>query len=287
MSELDGPVALSKAELGFLRFVSSMTAEEESPLAALALPSRAEETRAGREALIERGLVEARSLRPDRELVRRLLVVCEPDARVRLVSLRSHEETILVDAFERAGAHVQLERAGDGLSFAPAEDETELRDRIRKQLPVRGSTGDFVRLELDREAYLAFSLLAARSAYERLRPDSEALLTQRLGGGLRALMEMDLAFERDGTPMLRPFLEDLGRALATKSRLHLVRTDFGAEEWLTRDVTFISVPGSLFQLHVTPTRGVMIAELDAPSLERALADTLEPPLREEESLLTA
>lgn len=287
MSELDGPVHLSRAELGFLRFAASMTAEPESPLAELPVPTRADETRAGRESLIDRSLVDARTLRPDRELVRRLLVVSEPDARLRLLARGQAGETVLVDAFERAGANVRVELNADGLTLSAAQDGGALRDELRRRLPVRGSAGDFVALSLDAEAYLAFTLLAARAVHPRLRRDSEALLSARLGRGLQRLVDDNLAYERDGAVSLRPFLNDLAQALADRRRLLLIRTDFGVHEWLTRDVSFVAVPGSLFQLYGTEDRGVMIAELDAAELERALEETVEAPLAPEERDLTA
>lgn len=287
MSELEGPVELDRAELGFLRFVANMSAEPESPLAAIPVPARAEDTRAGRESLIDRGLVDARSLRPDRELIRRLLVVSEPDARIRLLAQSNGADASLIDAFERAGAHVQIQPIAGGLRLAPVQDEAELLEEVRRRLPVRGSAGDFVSLELDAEEYLAFSLLAARAAHRHLRPDSEAVLAARLSGALHRLIDKNLATEREGVLRLRPFLDDLARAIASRSRLVLVRNDFGVHEWLTRDVTLVAVPGSLFQLHAARGRGVSIAELDVEHLQEALRETLEPAKRELEFDLTA
>ncbi len=287
MSSGDGPVVLSREELEFLRFVSNITAEPESPFARLPVPSRAEETRAGRESLVTRKLVDPRTLRPDRDLLRRLLVVSEPDAHVRLTSLRRGTQETLVDAYERSGAQVNLERPPEGYALSAAGHPLDLREQIARHLPVRGSAGDFARIQLTALEYLAFCLLAGRSGPTRQRSQSDVLLTPRLERGIESLLAKDLAVANSEGPQLRPFLADVGRALAARERLHLSRTDFGAHEWLLRDVTFIAIPGSLYQLQVAPTNDITLVELDAEAARRVLSELLEPPSQALDPALTA
>jgi hypothetical protein len=287
MSLEETSVVLSRDELGFLQFVSNLSPEPESPFARLPVPSRADETRAGREALITRNLVDPRSLRPNRDLQRRLLVVSEPDAHVRLESIVGGDQTLLLDVYERAGALVRVARDSAGHKLWPAEEAVRLSEVVTRSLPVRRSSGDFARLELAAEEYLAFCLLAARADPERRRSPGEAEISPRLSRGIDGLVAKDLAVRRADQAQLRPFLDDLGRALANRSRLHLCRTDFGLSEWLIRDVTFIAVPGSVFQLHVAPRTGVIIAELNGEGLEHVLRKTLEAPVPGDEAELTA
>lgn len=282
MSLDEGPVLLSRDELGFLQFVSNLTPEPESPLARLPTPGRADETRAGREALITRRLVNARTLRPNRDLHRRLLVVSEPDAHVRLESISGSVHRVVLDVYERAGALVRLDRPDGGHQLFPPEDAIHLREQITRLLPVRRSSGDFIRIELSAEEYLAFCLLGAKTEAPRARSESERALAPRLERGMGGLVEKDLAVRRPEEHQLRPFLSDLGQALAARRRMQLTRTDYGVSDWLVRDVTFIVVQGSVFQLHVRPRSGIVLAELDGIGLERLLFEVLEPPMHEDE-----
>jgi hypothetical protein len=95
------------------------------------------------------------------------------------------------------------------------------------------------------------------------------------------LERLDLVERRGRGLHLRPFVEDLGLALAARARLCLRRLDHRADDSLARTATLVPVPGSMFSVTATADGRVALQELDA----RGLADVLDRTLRTPPSTL--
>ena len=368
------PIVLSRDELQILRYTCELFAEDESPLGRLDPDPDPEALQHAAHALVARGLADAQSYRPDRELVRRLLIVSEPDARIVLFRSGPERGENLIDLYERAGAHVRFRRDGDRYELGkPMELDTILAE-VLGHFHLRRSTGDYVELGLSSLEYFAFSLLAGdlrtraragqvsargqtpasanaglptmrlseaavRRAAARQGPDTirlvagalEAPVSSGLGGSrageagptradrvpspsglgedegtpiygllrrlapepndqarrslpgdaewhraLDALVAKDVASRVGDRYVLRPYLHDLALGLATKRRTVLTRFDFGAEDWVTRDATFITVPGSVFLVRSGRGGAIRVVELDERALAGAVRFAIEP-----------
>lgn len=151
---------LSGEELLLVRLASSLTAEEESPLPVLEAHPSAERLEASARSLVHRGLADPRSYRPHREILRRLLVVAQPDARVVLLSIGSGQAEREIDVYERARMFVSYRRHGERHHFGPPLEFVDLYDEIAAHFVPRRSTGDFIRLDLDPAEYFVFSTAA-------------------------------------------------------------------------------------------------------------------------------
>jgi hypothetical protein len=151
---------LSPAELQLLAFTGDLHAEEESPLE---IHERYDDTRALERAarrMVDRALADPETLRPHRELVRRLLILSQPDARVVLIERDQHGARRALEFYERAGAYVPYRfEGGEHDLGAPRAIDDVLRE-IAERLPTRGSFGDFVDITLSSAEYFAFSLFA-------------------------------------------------------------------------------------------------------------------------------
>ncbi|MBI2378529.1 MAG: hypothetical protein HYV07_31310 [Deltaproteobacteria bacterium] len=220
-------IPLSSEELDFLRFTCDLYADEESPLGPVpALEDHELLLRAAR-SLVDRNLADTKTLRPDRDLLRRLLIVSQPDARIVLTrsSGQRAEPTRVLDAYERAGALVRYQKRGEQHLLAPAVEYEDVVDEVRRQFSPRRSTGDFVDFTLSTTEYFAFSILAGDFGDKgSVRPGArtEPLTVRNLGvssSGLEAPALRAVMFD-EGTP-IHNILERLpveSKALRVPSR---------------------------------------------------------------------
>jgi hypothetical protein len=312
----DEAIVLSSEELLLLRFSTELTAEEESPFGALEPNPDAEVLQKSARALVERQLADAKTFRPHREVIRRLLIVAQPDSRIVLLRAGPGQGERLLDLYERAGAFVSYSRHGEKHRFGPPLELVDVLDEIIAHFPARASTGDFIELQLESAEHFALNVLAAELAARRregsniarvgvkppMRSDSHqyepslegaiVLPSKRLGraaprivtevprlvlpndeqwhAALVSLAKKGVVIESQDGFELRPFLHDFAHGVATQNRHVLTRFDFGGDDWIVRDATFIPVPGSVFLLRATPEGGLHIRELDRAGLEDAV-----------------
>jgi hypothetical protein len=158
------PFSLSREELMLLRFTCDLSAQEESPLGPVDAIDEPELLDQAAKTLAARHLIDLKSYRPDRELLRRLLIVSEPDARIVMLRYGSDRRHREIDAYERASALVSYRREGERHELGPPRDLDSVLKDILAFFKPRRSRGDFVDLSLDPSEYLAFSILAANLA---------------------------------------------------------------------------------------------------------------------------
>jgi hypothetical protein len=80
----------------------------------------------------------------------------------------------------------------------------------------------------------------------------------------------------EGGLRVRPALVELARALGESEQHTFVRYDFGDEEWLLRETTFLPAPGGLFFLGATHGGDIVLEELDGSSLKAGLHAAVGP-----------
>ncbi len=306
-------IELSDDELLLLRLTCELTTDDESPLGPLRPEVDPQQLENGARTLVRRGLADRRTYRPHREVVRRLLVVSEPDARVVLLhAAPGHAERVL-DVYLRAGAFVSYRRSGASHFVGPPLEQVDVLDEVRARFSPRRSTGDFIKLDLTPAEYYALVCFAkelvlhgeaemgpkrpARSVFDptmdgavlmpgrraRFTPGESAETTGNLAipdeaawrAALDALVEKDVLSKDRNNWILRSYLWDLARGIATKTRFVLTRFDFGPGDWYVRDATLIPVPGSVFWLRTVGKKGLAINEVDAAGLERAMASAVD------------
>ena len=329
--------ALTRDETHLLRFTCDLYAEDESPLGPFEALDDAGALQAAARTLVDRGLADKKTFRPNRELLRRLLILAQPDARVVLMTAGPAGGRHDIDVYERAGAFLPYSKLDAKHILGAPVDFGVVFDDIMSQFSPRRSTGDFLDITLSAAEYFAFALmagdLATRSKLAEASADSEvtdetveirpptpegpteknevipgglaAQIHSRLGdegtpihrmlerlpressvpsvvpseaewmAAVDGLLEKGLATRNGERHVLRPYLVDLAVGLATKRRKVLTRFDFGAEDWLVRDATFIDVPGSLFLVRAAREGALQILELDAEGLEKSVRITVE------------
>ena len=369
-------VVLDESEVAYLRFTCDLYAERESPLGGPDEFDTKLLSQAAR-ALVSRGLADSATYRPNRELVRRMLIVGQPDARIVFVRASRRSNERLLDAYQRAGAVIRYRHADQRYELGAPEEINDVLQLLSQSLTPRRASGDFVDVSLGPTEYFAFSLLAGALNAERkrkrsapssvrrrpdttkpppARPETEwparaeterpakteterpaktetekpakteterpaktetsrpssrsrprsrrpssapaedrrsvAALLKRLPPelsdgaqvpseedwqrALDSLERKDLAERSKGHFVLRPYFHDLAVGLATQRRHVVTRLDFTADDWIVRDGTFVSVPGSLFCLRAVRNRGIQIRELDEPGLLAELRRIVEP-----------
>jgi hypothetical protein len=205
-ADLSGPAGLSADELALLAFTGDLAATEESPLGAAARGTDVALER-GAQTLVDRGLADAGTLRPHRELARRLRVVADPDARVLLLERDADGTRRLLEYYERAGAFVPYALVEGLHTLGPPVDlETVLR-QVTQRLPTRASRGDFVDFTVSASEYFALSLFAGQTC-AAAREDSLAFHRARgrvaVEGAASPLGEgppSSMYLEEEGTPI--------------------------------------------------------------------------------------
>jgi hypothetical protein len=298
------PVTLDPDELLLLRLSVGPGAERGAPFAPLGVAPAPAAIERGARSLIARGLLDRRSRRPHRELVRRLLAVAQPDLRLTLALATAPPE---LDLYGRASRFVAHREEAGAHVLGPVQEDVDVRDEVLPRLVARGAAGDFFATDLDlAEAALALALgregpsplprlvavAAALDVLEALVPGPAVALAPTSPGVPRAsprpalagdalaaagasLVARGLASSRGDTLALRPDLAPVAAALAAGRHRVLTRLDFVATGTRVEAVALVEVPGSLFALSPRATGGLALAELDA----RALAARVDATLR--------
>lgn len=322
----DATVVLSADELSFLRFSACLYPNDESPLGAIDPDPDAPRLSAAARALVERGLLDKEGFRPDRDLVRRLLIASEPDARVVLFASGLDQGEPVLDFYERAGALVLHKRAHDAHELSAPVELDAMVAKLLDCFSPRRSTGDFVDFALDAAEWFSFSVLASdllvrRGAHGVTPGEIRGELPAKrvpvphagrdirvVGASLEApiddegtaagalldalpqeparavawrraldgLVAKEVCTSRGDRYVLRPYLHDLALGLAARKRRVLTRFDFGEEDWIVRDTTFVEVPGSVFLLRAAREGAIRVTEVDASSLASVVRSTVEP-----------
>ncbi len=276
------PLELTDGEVALILTHAAMRPEARSPLIAQADPTRFE---ADARALAKKGLVDRRDFRPGRDLLRRMLVVAQPDSRLTRTDVAPEQVRAVANFYERAGVWVEHRRSHGVNHLGPVLEAADVVDELVRGFSPRRSSGDFVRLELDSDEAITFALLAqaadlgldwAPAPHYALNAAHDILCvghseaptglgTRRLSAAAqeRALQSL----EQKGICLgkqrlhLKPFLRDLGAGLAARTRTILARNGAGEP----KEASLLLVPGSLFWLTLGPEGGAVV-ELDRERL---------------------
>ncbi len=317
-SEDEGPATyeLTAPEVLLVRMTCGLYGGDHGAFVPPEAPPEAELLETGARALVRRGLADRKTFRPDRELVRRMLVVAEPDARVVMLAVKPGLAERAVDIYERAGAFVRYQKKSGKQLFGPVEDSRAVAKQLRLQFKPRRSTGDFVHFQLDAAEHYAFAVFCRdralspkrrgriRPANEPptgpldtsidgavLHPDKKTFALGEIAGlqslpvpgqagwerALESLVEKNIIEEKNGGHQLRPFLDDLAQGIFERERFVITRFDYESESPSVRDATVVPVPGSLFRLRSVGRTGLRVDELDRRSFSRLVASVLRPP----------
>lgn len=325
MSEVlpaDQPLLLSSDEVLYFRHAGALTSDDESPFGPLeGVPDGVSLEKAGR-TLFDRRLLDPKTGRPHREVLRRMLVVAQPDARIVLLRAGPGQGERLMDLYGRSGAFVRYSKHADKQRFGPPLEILDVLDEVVRCFSPRRSTGDFVSFRLSPHEGFAFTVLAAElvaglrngSAIARLSRTPPAartgstLMDHSVDGAtllpgkriarlspelfgddalrpavtenewliaLDGLMKKDVIYANGDGFELRPYLRDLAVGLMTQNRHVLTRFDFGARDWVVRDVTFVPVSGSVFSVRATREGGMQVKELDNKQLVDSVRKAIE------------
>ena len=306
-------MVLSRPELNLLRFTCDLYAGEESPLASKSPISETGNLQAVAQGLLDRKLVQEKSFRPTRELLRRLLIASQPDARVVLMRSEQHVHEALFEVYERAHVYMPYRCSKQEHELDSPIEEKEVFNKIKNFFSPRGSTGDLIRIDMNLAEYFVFSVLAGDLQKKQARKkrrviansptNDERAISHTRGRGpsvivsntvdeegtpirgmlrdlppelgsqasipspkhweaaLDRLIADDIVVEKNNRHSLRPYLHDLAEGLSSQRRYVLTRFDFVMEDWIVRDASFITVPGSIFKLQAEAGGRVQIREL--------------------------
>ncbi|MCK6548284.1 hypothetical protein L6R52_20725 [Myxococcota bacterium] len=183
-------LVLSSDEVLHLRLAVPLDAGEGSPFGPVDRAPAAVRLAKAKATLVARGLVDPSTARPDREVLRRLLIVAQPDARIVLLRAGAGQGERLIDAYHRAGAYVRHHRHGDRHHLGAPEEHVHVVDAIVRAFAPRRSSGDFVRFELGAAEHAVLSVLVGESA-ARDRADADG----------------PLALDRPGSDVLDPSID--------------------------------------------------------------------------------
>jgi hypothetical protein len=157
----DQPLHLGTEEVQCLRHFSVLAAEPESPFGANQGTPEQPLLERALGTLLDRRLVDAKTRRPHREVLRRLLIVSQPDARIVLLRAGAGQGERLMDLYGRAGAFVRYSKHADKHRFGPPLEILDVLDEVVRHFSPRRSTGDFVEFRLRPQEAFAFTVLAA------------------------------------------------------------------------------------------------------------------------------
>jgi hypothetical protein len=308
-----GTINLSTKELNLLRFTCDLYAGEESPLVSKNSITETQDLQTVAQGLVDRDLVQAKTFRPARELLRRLLIASQPDARVVLMrsELQTHEA--LFEAYERANVYMPYQKRAGQYWLGEPIDEEDVFKRINRNFSPRGAQGDLISLNMSLSEYFVFSALAG-DLKRRKKKHSERVIAGPTSSNSRAinhvqgrgpsvvisstvdddgtpirgmlrdmppelgsdvsipsvknweealdrLIEADIVVEKGNRHSLRPYLHDLADGLTSQRRYILTRFDFVMEDWIVRDASFVTVPGSVFKLQAGAQGRMAIQEM--------------------------
>jgi len=159
-TELSRSMVLTREEMNLLRFTCEIHTGEGSPLGHLTSVGETNNFGAVADDLVKRGLAEAKTLRPDRELLRRLLITSQPESRIVLMRSQQQSHETLFEAYERAGVFMPFIRAQDRYTLCEPILESSIFDKLAARFNPRGARGDLINLSFSLSEYFVFSALA-------------------------------------------------------------------------------------------------------------------------------
>lgn len=117
-----------------------------------------------------------------------------------------------------------------------------------------------------------------RAPRETVDPEEETVPLAAGGwdAALSSLLKKGVLRQTDQGLRVRPSLVELSEALQLSERHTFVRYDFGDDEWLMRETTFLPAPGGLFLLGAGADGELLVEELDGPSLKAGLESAVGP-----------
>jgi hypothetical protein len=293
-------ITLSSDEVLYLRGRLGLKGREESPFGHLEGEIDAQAEARILSVLAQRGLADSRSQRGHREVIRRLLIVAEPDSRVVLLRAGPAQGERLVDLYQRAGAFVAYARHQDRHRFGSPLELLDVVDEVCSYFSPNSSSSAAIDLILDPAEHFAFSILA-QDVVARKRdgkivrrhslelPDGQgtSALDPSMDGAVlipgkrgpvapairptadawrSAILQLKLkniVSEDESGLELRALFQDLALSLATDSRHVLTVFDFRSKEWDVKDVSFVSVGELVFILRTHADGALALKEVDA------------------------
>lgn len=305
---LASTIELEPDELLCLRLALELYGDSHCPFVALkAVP--ADRLEQATRSLVQRGLVDKKGFRPDRDLTRRLLVVSEPDARIVLMAAGPGGVQPLVDLYTRTGVFVQHAGLGRSHSLGPVLEAAEIFQDLQRRFSPRSATGDFIDLQLDGPQHFAFMCFAQALSLggasagvlsgdvptapfqatldgvvlgaDKKLPASSTMLVPEAPEdedwreALQGLLQMDVIRKAQDGFRLKPYLRDLAIGLVQDTRHVLTRFDYRDKGWVARDATFVAVPGSLFSMRGQAEGGLRVRELRSKDLGETLHEVID------------
>jgi hypothetical protein len=165
--EPEGSIVLTPDEVQLLRFTCDLHAEPESPLGPLEPLDDAGVLEGAARSLAARRLLDPERHRADRELLRRLLILSQPDARIVMLKTGPEGRGREADIYERASAYVPYGKDGECHVLGVPRDFSDVLGDLLRRFKPRRSRGDFVELAFDTDQYFVFSLLAGELARKK------------------------------------------------------------------------------------------------------------------------
>ncbi|MEW5853642.1 MAG: hypothetical protein AB2A00_33005 [Myxococcota bacterium] len=101
-------------------------------------------------------------------------------------------------------------------------------------------------------------------------------VTDLAEGALKGLLDKGVALRTDRGVELRPAVAAFAQGVSERSRHTFVRFDYGDDEWLVRETSFLAVEGSLFVVAAEDGGGLTVMELDGRRLETWLNRAVGP-----------
>lgn len=161
------PIELTTDEIQLLRFTCDLIVDDEAAFGPLSAQPSTEALQRSARSLVEKGLADEKTYRPHREVVRRLLIAAQPDARIILLAAGPGTGERLLDVYVRAGAFVRHSRSGDVHRIGAPLEYVDIFDEVLSHFTARVSSGDFIDLTLTPAEYYAFSTAAMELVHQK------------------------------------------------------------------------------------------------------------------------
>lgn len=184
-------IELTTDEIQLLRFTCDLIVEDEAAFGPLHGRPAPKVLQKSAETLVSRGLADKKTYRPHRELVRRLLIAAQPDARIILLEAGPGTGERLLDVYVRAGAFVHHSRNGDVHRIGPPLEYVDVFDEVLSHFTARVTSGDFIDLHLTPAEYYAFSTAAVELAHQKAQGQRNVRLESALPAKVAGDSSMD------------------------------------------------------------------------------------------------
>ncbi len=292
----------SSLELRLLLHTAGLKAQEESPFSELKAPASAQQIETTAMGLVRKAWVDKRTRALAPELGECLSVLAAPDAKVVVLQSGPGQVRRILEVYSRKEAYVEYQKKGSEYHFSGPESFFHVEKLLHERFSARGSTGDYLSLELSASAHAALWALAeSPHANQKWHGETSLLSTlekankrgfgvhgpaefnqvlkeRQLSLGLKELSEHQVVDVRGQEYSPRPYLFDFMQALASKERFVLTRFDYLPGHEKLRDSTLMVAPGSLFWLLARPDNSLQVFELSLDQWVSLVEGTLAAPL---------